>query len=137
MQTHRYLVEPLGGEHAYTMLITRFVKFLQNIKKSPKLAAQLMLQKVYNNVNTMTGKNVRMIKDIIGHDHDLLLVKPDWLRRKIRFSEMGEDDTWRVHLIREIVNIQQGVAKVAPIEGEDSFLTKEEFEEILEFVSIS
>ena len=114
MQTHRYLVEPLGGEHAYTMLITRFVKFLQNIKKSPKLATQLMLQKVYNNVNTVTGKNIRMIKDIIGHEHDLLLVKPDWLRRKIRFSEMGEDDTWRVHMIREIINIKQGVAEVAP-----------------------
>ena len=64
MQTHRYLIEPLAGEHALTMLISRFVKFLQNIKKSPKLAAQFLLQKVLENVNTVTGRNVRMIKDI-------------------------------------------------------------------------
>ena len=43
MQSHRYLIEPLAGDHAQAMLVSRFVKFIQNIKKSPKLATQFML----------------------------------------------------------------------------------------------
>ena len=74
MQAHRYLIEELAGEHAQTMILSRYVKFLQNVQKSPKLAAQLMLQKVYKDVNTITGRNIRYIKDKIGHQYDLLTV---------------------------------------------------------------
>ena len=79
MQSHRYLIEPLAGDHAQAMLVSRFVKFIQNIKKSPKLATQFMLQKVINNVNTVTGRNVRLVKDMIGHDFDILTINPMWL----------------------------------------------------------
>ena len=137
VQAHRCLIEPLGGEHAHTMLISRFVKFLQNIKKSPKLAAQFMLQKVINNVSTVTGKNVRMVKDMIGHQHDLLSVKPGWLRNTLKFCELHDDDQWRVDMIKEITNIKQNILELTPDEEEDSFLTSEQLEEILHFVSVS
>jgi hypothetical protein len=60
-QAHRYLVRELGGQHAEEMPVTRYVKFLQTVKKSPKLAVQFMLEKTRNNVNTVTGSNVRFI----------------------------------------------------------------------------
>ena len=56
MDSHRYFVEQLGGQHAYSMLSVRFVKFLQNVQKSDKVAVQFRLRKVQNNVNTVTGK---------------------------------------------------------------------------------
>ena len=137
LQTHRYLIEPLGGEHAFTMLTTRFVNFLQNIQKSPKLAVQYMLQKVLNNVNTVTGKNVRTIQDIIGHEQDILSVKSVWLKKKIKFSRISEDNIWRVNMIKEIIDIKQRIVEVTPNDEEDSFLSTEQFEEILDFISKS
>ena len=122
MQSHRYLIEPLAGDHAQDMLVSRFVKFIQNIQKSPKLATKFMLQKVMNNVNTVTGRNVRLVKDMIGHDFDVLTINPAWL----------------IDLIKEIVNINQKVLKLTPTEDEeDSFLTHEELQDILDFVSSS
>ena len=138
LQSHRYLMEPLAGEHALAMLISRFVKFLQNIKKSPKLAAQYMLQKVISNVNTVTGRNVRHIKDMIGHEYDVLTVNPTWLRNKIKFCEISENDKWRIDIIKEIVNIKQTVLELTPAEeDDDSFLTSDQLAEILDFVSCS
>ena len=89
MQTQQYLIEPLAGEHALVMRISRFVKFLQNMKISLKLVTQCMLQKVLKNMNTVTGRNVRMIKDMIGHNHDVLSINPAWLKNKIRFCEIS------------------------------------------------
>ena len=90
----------------------------RNIKKSPKLAAQFMLQKVINNVSTVTGKNVRMVKDMIGHQHDLLSVKPGWLRNTLKFCELHDDDQWRVDMIKEITNIKQNILELTPDEEE-------------------
>ena len=49
-QAHRYLVRELGGQHAEEMLIIRYVKFVQSIRKSPKLAVQFMLELELNYV---------------------------------------------------------------------------------------
>ena len=138
MQSHRYLIEPLAGDHAQAMLISRFVKFLQNVKKSPKLAAQYMLQKVISNVNTVTGRNVRHINDMIGHEYDVQTVNPTWLRNRIKFCEISENDKWRINIIKEIVNIKQTVLELTPAEeDDDSFLTSEQLEELLDLVSCS
>ena len=48
---------------ALSLLIPTFVKSLLNIKKSLK-PTQFMLQKVMENMNTVAGRNVRMVKDI-------------------------------------------------------------------------
>jgi hypothetical protein len=107
LQAHRYIIEELGGEHAQTMLIRRYIKFLQNVKKSPKLAVQLLLQKVIGDLNTMTGKNVRYIIDNIGHQKDILTVNPDSLKNKLRFCGINNADKWRVNFEKELVNIKQ------------------------------
>ena len=117
------------------MLITRYVKFVQNIRKSPKLAVQFMLEKTHRNVNTVTGSNFRFINDRIGHDCDILNVKPSFLRSNVKFSEIREDDRWRVNIIREIVNINQNVLDLK--HNDDAFLSSEQLNEILEYVSIS
>ena len=64
--THKYLIEALSGQHAMSMLISRYVKFIQSMKKSPKIAVQFLVQKVANNCNTLTGRNVRFVCDKIG-----------------------------------------------------------------------
>ena len=79
-----------------------------------------MLQKVYNNVNTITGRNIRYIKDKIGHQYDLLTVNTSWLKKNIKFCEIGEGDKWRAGLIKEIVDSKQTKLEITP-NDEDSF----------------
>ena len=134
-QAHRYLVRELGGQHAEEMLMIRYVKFVQSIRKSPKLAVQFMLEKTHKNVNTVTGSNFRYIHDKIGHDCEIFDVKPSFVKENAKFSEMREDDRWRVNLIKEIVNINQNVLDL----NHDNvpFFNSEQLNEILDYVSTS
>ena len=70
--------------------------------------------------------------DRIGHDCDILNVKPSFLRNNVKFSEIREDDRWRVNILKEIVNINQNV-----LDLKHAFLSSEQLNEILEYVSIS
>ena len=65
--SHKYLAECLGGVHAHTMLIQRYVKFLQMIQKSSKMAVQYLYQSVKNNVETVTGKNIPYLVKLSGY----------------------------------------------------------------------
>ena len=80
LQAHKYLIEELGGQHAQTMMIIRYVKFLQSLTCSPKMCVQLLLQKVLRNVNTITGKNVEYIQRKTGYRYEVLSVKPNILK---------------------------------------------------------
>ena len=134
-QAHRYLVRELGGQHAEEMLVNRYVKFLQSVKKSPKLAVLFMLEKTRNNVNTVTGSNVRYIHEKLGHDCDIFTVKPAYLKSHVKFSETREENKWRVGMIKEIVDIKQNVLELK--HENDEFLTKEQLNDIIEYVSTS
>ena len=95
-----------------------------------------MLEKVCRNVNTVTGNNIRYIQDKVGyHLGDVLDMKPSVLKQNVRFSDINEDDMWRVTLIKEIVNIQQN--KLQLKNDNDAFLTFDQFNDILEYVSTS
>ena len=79
------------------MIICRYIKFLQSIQKSEKLPVKFMLQKVYRNVNTITGRNVRFIQDKLGPSCvDILDASPTWMKKNIKFSEIRNEDKWRV-----------------------------------------
>ena len=119
------------------MIISRYVKFLQSIQKSDKLAVKFMLQKVIGNVETITGRNVRFIENKVGLSCDILKVSDSWLRSKVKFCEIKQEDMWRVNLIREIININQNALMLSSDEADDSFLTRDQLMEIVEFVSTS
>ena len=78
-----------------------------------------------------------MIQDMIGHKYDLMKVNTKWLKNQISFCEVGEDDNWRINFIKEIVNVNQNVLEFSSSEEHESCLTREELEEIIEFVSTS
>ena len=134
-QAHRYLVRELGGPHAEEMLITRYVKFLQSVRKSPKLAVQFMLEKTVNNVNTVTGSNARFIHEKLGHDCDIFSMKPAFLKKNVRFCEVRQEEKWRVNMIKEIVNVKQNVLNLK--DDDDDFLTSEQLDDIIAFLSTS
>ena len=127
---HRWLIEPLSGEHAHSMLISRFVNFIQNIRKSPKIAVQFMLNKVERNYNTVTGRNIGHIQRLLGHKADLFKIS-----KKVAFCEMNKNDIWKVNLIKEITNIKQGKLSLDSVFENDNLLNKDELKCIIDFVS--
>ena len=59
------------------------VKFLQSIKKSPKLVVQFLLEKVEKDMRTVTVRNIWYIQDMIEFRKDLFKVKISWLKYKL------------------------------------------------------
>ena len=134
-ETHRYMVEELGGQHAQSMLIVRYVKFLQSMKKSTKLPVQFLLEKVANDMRTVTGKNIRYILERIGYSKNIFEVKVGWLKKNLKFCQIPENEKWRVNFVEEIVNIRQNILKLD--QEDDSFLTSDQLSEILDYICTS
>ena len=91
---HRYFIEDLSGVHASTMLICRFINFIKSIKKSPKLAVQFLYQKVKNNVNTVTGKNIKFVVEATGYEH-VEDIETNEVKKKLKFCENEADNSWK------------------------------------------
>ena len=115
----------------YSMILARYVKFLQSILKSPKVAVRYLLMKVMNNCNTQTGKNIRFILDKVGAQ-DIMNVKTEDVNKKVKFCEDDDNYMWKVNLIKELINIKYNILSVS--QAEDA-LTNEDLEEILVYVS--
>ena len=133
---HRYLIEELSGEHAHTMLISRFINFMQNLIKSSKKAVHIMLYKVFKDVSTITGKNIRYIEELTGNKIDLLKTSIRRLKKSTKFCIPDSHEKWRVNLIKEISNIKQKVL-VLENDSSNSSLSTDELNEILNFTCTS
>ena len=131
--THKYFMEPLGGQHALSMIITRYIKFIQSLKKSPKMAVQFLVEKVLRNCNTLTGQNVRFVLDKTGTE-DIFKVDVTKVRNDLEFCKTKQEDEWRLNFVKEIVNIKNNILN---LDQNENNLTTEELEEILEYICTS
>ena len=98
--SHRDLVEMLSGTHASTMLICRFAKFVQGIKKSPKLAVQFLYEKIKTNVITVTGRNVAFVLKATGYNQ-IEDINTKEVKERVKFCAGSEENTWRGDLSRK------------------------------------
>ena len=131
---HRYLVEKLGGTHAKTMLMLRYIKFIQSIKKSPKLAVQFLYQKIHRNTNTITGRNIAYILNATGYTQmeDVNITK---VKNTIKFAETTEDNSWKIEFLKEIVNIKHNVLVLK--DDEEVAFENDDFDFIIDYLSTS
>ena len=130
--SHRYLIEELSGMHAQTMLICRFINFVQSIKKSPKQAVQFLYQKVKSNVETVTGKNIRYVIEKSGVE-DIEDMKTNGLKKTLKFCESPSEHGWKVQFIKEIVDVKQ---KVLFLNQESDMMFKDaDLDYLIEFLS--
>ena len=132
-EAHRYLAEGLGGMHAYTMLMLRYVKFINSVKKSPKIAVQYLYQKVKKDVETVTGRNIAYILKLSGYD-DIEKINLRDLSRTIKFETIKKEEKWKLDMIQEVVNIKKNVLTLDNME--DS-LDEDEFNDIIHYLSTS
>jgi hypothetical protein len=129
---HKYLIETLSGTHASTMLMCRFVKFIQGIKKSPKQAVQFLYEKIKKNVNTVTGRNVAFVLKATGYN-EIEHIKTQEVMKRVKFCDVPEENTWRGDFLRELVNVKNNVLILSE-EGREVFFEKEELDDIIEYL---
>ena len=134
LQTHRYLIEPLGGTHVKTMIYSRFTKFLQSILKSDKKAVLLLLFKTISNQRTITGQNVNIVlKD--SKETNILEVNVNQLKRNLKFHELPKNLEWKVNFVKELTNIKMKMLSVDF--DNDLILSMEEIDDILTDITIN
>ena len=73
------------------------------MKKSSKLAVQFLLEKVANDLRTVTGRNIQYILEKTEYRKDIFKVKVGWLKKNLNFCEIPENEKWRVNFVEEIV----------------------------------
>ena len=129
--SHKYFIEPLGGVHARNMLQSRYVSFLKSAKKSFKLTVLLLLQLVRDNLETVTGANIRHILTDAGQD-DVFKMKKSDMRNKVNFP-IEHQNEWKVQFVREITDVQKNVRNIES--DENGHFTDDELRDILNFVT--
>ena len=109
--THRSLIEPLTNtKHIKLVLIKRFLGFMEKIDKSGKVAIKMLRQEAMDDVRSITGSNYRNIMLLLGKSsvHDVKMVDAE----KLSYMVMDEKDMWKVHCIKEIIEIKEGLMEV-------------------------
>ena len=111
LSTHRYLLEPLSGVHAETMIFSRYIKFVQSMRKSSKVAVQCLIQLVSKDTQTNTGRNIRYILNKTG-ESDIFAVNAQKLKCDYKFAPIQPEDQWKVGFIKELTNVKAGTLEL-------------------------
>lgn len=131
LASHRFFVEALGSTHARTMLLSRFTSFVQSLLKSTKPVVLLLLLKVCQNVNTVTGRNIRYIL-AETKNQDIFKLNVKKIKQEFRFSPMRKEDKWKPNFVKELVDLKQSYRSVPCDETE---LSEEEIDTIIEYLA--
>ena len=116
---------PLAGNHWKTKIIKGYLGFIERVRKSSKPVLKQMYQLASRDVRTVTGMNLRnilMLTDKL-HVDDL---EPS-LVDSMAYHRVEENNTWRVGMIKELIDIKHG--ELLPPEG----WSKDDLEALLDF----
>ena len=102
LQTHRNLIEVITKrKHLMTVLYVRFLSFIQQIQRSPKVAPKMLLNLVLNDVRSTTGNNIRNILLLTNKDTVNQVVRSDIM--KLQYHPLPEDLQWKDVLLSELL----------------------------------
>ena len=106
LSTHRNLLEPVSGHaHLRKTLISRFLGFIEQIRKSRKMIPKLLLSQISHDVRSTSGKNLRnILLQTEKYDVDEL-VKSDV--RCISYHQLDEEDDWKARLLNELIDTRE------------------------------
>ena len=131
LSSHRYFIDPLGGMHAKTMLMCRYVSFIQSIINSsrPGPGVIYLLQKVMNNVETVTGRNINYILRETGND-DIFKIRVGQMKKNYSFCDLPATEQWKIDFVKEVVNVKQNI-----LELNENLMTNEDLDTIIEYLT--
>ena len=119
--THRSLIGPLTGEtHVKTLLISRFLGFLDKIRNSGKKALTMLMETAMMDVRSVTGNNLRNIMLLVGKTSVADVRKTN----VVSYFKLEDNEFWKVQAIKDIIDTKAGKLDVPGF-------TMEELDEIL------
>lgn len=105
--THKYFIEPLSEcKHIQSVLIKRFLSFIEHLKNSPKIVASKLLKTIKHDTSSVTGSNLRnimilskktSIEDLNPTDSDM-----------IKYCSVEEENKWKIEVAKELLEVQSG-----------------------------
>ena len=114
--THRYLIESLSGcLHAKTMLSSRLVKLRDTMISSNKSSVKLLSYLVQGDHRTVMGKNLASIQRELNMDN----ISPVVVKKNMKYFPLPENQAWRIHFIKELLEARTGKVKIDNIETDD------------------
>ena len=125
-KTHRYLIEPISRmQHIKSALIQRSIGFMKRLASSRKSVLRHAFNRFSRDCRTTTGSNVRNILLETGSQlfDQLSMINI----RKIRFHPTPVEEQWRISVIRDLLDIRDGM-------DDDVGWTKEEVDETLQYL---
>lgn len=129
LTTHRFFLEPLAdSRHLKNILMKRFLGFIQQIEKSPKLLPNILLQAVKRDCRSTTGSNLRNIMLLTTKDDITKLVPSDAL--EILYQPVLGESEWKVDMLMELIDVKHGQSEVEN-------LSATEVEDILQYICTS
>ena len=101
--THRFYIEKLTGTcHMQSVLIKRFLKFVDKVKICDKTS--FMFKLIKNDGRSVTGHNLRSIRDLVGKNTIDELCPCD--ADTIVYCETPPEQLWKVNLLHELINVK-------------------------------
>ena len=101
----------------------RFLGFLKQIEKSPKVLPRILLNVVKHDASSTTGSNLRNILLLTDKAQVDELTTEDI--EDLVYAEAKPEDKWKVALVQEIIDVKSGQSNI------ENF-SDEELQEILE-----
>merc|ERR1719319_154472 len=102
-QTHRYFMEPLSKrKHLKSLLIRRFLSFIEQVKKCPKEIVKHLLNTIKYDVESVTGSNLRNIMQLVNKNNISELCPDDSLL--IDYHPIPEEESWRIQILSELLD---------------------------------
>ena len=119
IQTHQYFIVPISDHyHLRSILVKRFLNFIDSIKKSSKDIISNLFQCICFDVRSTTGSNLREIMLSVNKDNVLDLEPND--SRKVKYNEAKEEDKWRIDIVKELIEVKNGTLQVENITFEEA-----------------
>ena len=103
--THRWILEEITGSNLKVMLFSRFVKFLNAIKKSTKPALKYLLSVSASDVRSLTGSNMRSIQKNTGIQVTPGVTHAAMVKKKPLFKP-PEEQMWKIPLLHSLLAVK-------------------------------
>ena len=101
-ETHRYLIEPLSSTtRIKTILIKRFLSFLDQIRKSSKSASKFLFNSSLLDPRSTTGSNLRDI--LLRPDKTCIADLNPNDAFQIQYHPIKPEEKWRLPFINDII----------------------------------
>ena len=101
-ETHRYFMEPLSNtKHIKTILIKRFLTFIEQIRKSNKSATKFLLNSIHLDARSTTGSNLRNI--LLETDKASISDLSPNDAFQVEYHPIKSEEKWRLPFIKDII----------------------------------